>query len=307
MINDKIVPLPGGAARSDQKVRGVILDETARAHLFRVIIAMVMTLGLASTDVGLLSSNWNMLLEENPVVGWVMGIVTAILGASLMWAAGGQAIKADTENSPKARWMSRIAIFVWALIGGAMTIIRWVAFDMRQSGAISEGEITIGGGGAATVDHVIAITLLVLYAGPGVMAYLHAYHLSNPIAAAQRATHAAKKALTAEVRHLQGRIEELTLLVARREDEIDQIELTHTNALAAAPALAEECKAWGRVQMHRHLGDPANGGITHRPTWLPAPQIAIPATPFDVALSPEHEAPFDADDDLEDDDDAVSA
>lgn len=241
--------------------RSVLVDQTPRQHLRKVIIAGVMVAAIALVDVVLIKTTWNQILLEREIVSWLLAILTALGSAALMWNSGSLTATARVYPDRVRTVGAATAVLAWVSMGAGLFWLRWNAATLSGPALAVEGQLLDTS--EANSHRVLAVVMIALYLMPGVLAWIDGYLLGNPVASHQRRTYAEFGALRTLAASLEGEALKVAGLVALHQQEINQVAEQSRVAHAANAALAAELRALARAEMVRRIGDPAVGGMTH--------------------------------------------
>lgn len=257
--DDNVRHIPTGQTTRHAAVSSDV-DETPAVHCLRLVRALALVAAFALTDVVLIKTTWNTVLAESELVSWFLSVMTALVGAALMWASGHSAIHARVHQDRMHAITSIALATVWLAVGAGLLYLRWNAAELAAPAIEVEG-VTADTGQHA-VEKMLAVVMGVLYLAPGLMAWTDSYRLGNPIARHQRRTLSQLTAAEEELTRLESEAVKVTHLLAVHDDEISLVEQHLRTAQEANAALAEELRALARDEILRHIGDPAAGGIT---------------------------------------------
>ena len=252
------------AGAKDKKPRSAPsqhIDETEKHYKSRVRKAIALVIVFSLVDSIIIKTTWNQVLQQPPIISWILAICTALGAAALMWWSG--ALTASSRIFPNliTPLVAGAAAIAWACLGAGLFWLRWNAAALAGSSMQVEGQSTSD---PAVHNHqVMAVVLISVYLLPGVLAWIDGYLLSQPIEAHQRRTAALRRSLTHQLRDLEAQAVKISQLLQLHADEIALVPEQARLAKQANAATAAELRAYARTEILRRLATPNAGGIAH--------------------------------------------
>lgn len=232
------------------------VDQSPSQHRLHRNAMFVLALVLGVVDVVLIKSLFDAILLDQGWVSWLVATVIAFGATALAWSAGRSAAIAHTDQNRAHAIFAGLTGIAWVLLGVGLSWLRWHSAELTQTTVVVEGGSSAGVDAATQTHHLLAVILGTLYLMVGALAATHAYDVSDPIAARQRASHERLTTLRSQLPHDEGRATEMAILLGRHRDELTRVDQRAQNAREAAQDLADELVAFAAAEVARHLGTP---------------------------------------------------
>ena len=246
-------------------------DESVSSYrLSRFLDFLVIAVITLAGDLPLITTTFNRVVRDNPAISWGLGIALTLASVMLALTAGVYARKSVTlPSSARANAaVTSLLTLGWLLLGIGLFTLRWNAAQFAPAVVAYEGAADTAVAEAAK-EQLLAVVLATVYVATGVLAAIDGYKNTNPAAAAMRAARAKRDKILPHLQSQEARVARLSENLAVATREYTKLPDERAIALKAREALAAELKAYARVLMAIHLGDPAATGLVRPPDEAP--------------------------------------
>lgn len=227
-----------------------------------LVIAVITLAG----DLPLITTTFNRVVRDNPAISWGLGIALTLASVMLALTAGVYARKSSSARANAA--VTSLLTLGWLLLGIGLFTLRWNAAQFAPAVVAYEGAADTAVAEAAK-EQLLAVVLATVYVATGILAAIDGYKNTNPAAAAMRAARAKRDKILPHLQSQEARVARLSENLAVATREYTKLPDERTIALKAREALAAELKAYARVLMAIHLGDPSATGLVRPPDEAP--------------------------------------
>lgn len=216
----------------------------SRRHRGRILI---LALG-AMVDISIAKASFDLILRGQEMVSWIVAIGITAIAIAGAWQSG-------SFMRDRKYWAAIVTAIVPLAAAMALFYLRWNGALFGNEAVLYDG-VSGSAGGRTAAEEVEAVAMSAVFFATAVLAFFDGYELNTREADALR---------HAEERHTAARqaVIEAEAEAARVPEEIakqlvvcDQIDQELEEALQALVALAEETKAWARLEVARVCGDP---------------------------------------------------
>lgn len=234
-----------------------------RAQWFLLVIALV---SLAIDTLVIKDVYIRFFGVPSELVGWACAILTAVLLAGIMVAAGKQQAQYKTHGNREAFTL------VWAFIGIWIVLTLALAWARYASLAVGGIQIYSENAAAATLADdkalVTALMFTFITVAAGISAFYEGRLLADPVIKRYRFVHNERINLEEQIIQLTTALKQYQQEQASRARQLEQLPESLELHKKNAQSLADEVKTAARVRILEHVADPAAAGIT----MYPAPE-----------------------------------
>jgi hypothetical protein len=210
------------------------------------LVLLLVGLVLQAVDMLLAKNAFDVLVNVNEVVSWLVAVATAGIGALT-------AIGAGIALRSRHRMAAVLLLVAWTIIGVAMALIRY------NTGTIQ------GDDGNTTADRVLAGLMLALYLGAGADICYQATKLWNPARARMRKAKRTITGIDRRLPSLEATYARVTNALGRTTTQEHLQREQYLSALAYVESQERKLKNIARITLLELLGDPKHSAVYRQP------------------------------------------